>query len=214
MFGKIKGIFKAEGIVMTMIPILICDLLIPLIAYILCIKYLETDRDLLAGNIYFLIQMLTPIISTIWIYGMLTMYIDEKGNEIFYILKRNRLWDTLIIFLMYGFINLIPYFGYVKIDSSFKFCYIHMLIVYFLLAALAYMCSYLFKEVALAIIPNLCYCFGSVLFDFGKFDKLSFYEPNIINWNVITEKYIFYIIIAICFFVIGFILNKKYTDYN
>ena len=89
-----------------------------------------------------------------------------------------------------------------------------MLIVYFLLAALAYMCSYLFKEVALAIIPNLCYCFGSVLFDFGKFGKLSFYEPNIINGNVITEKYIFYIIIAICFLIIGVILNKKYKDYN
>lgn len=211
MMKKIRELYKVQGMKNICIPIVICDILLPVIIFIMDKKF--EDKELLIGNINLLLQMITPFCSTIWIFGLLSTYVDEHGKEIFYILKRNRVKDVLLLFVSFCLINLIPYAWYCEIDKQYMLRYVQMVIIYFFMSAAAYMCTYLFGEVALAIIPCLCYCFASILIDFGKYSFFSFYEAGQITINLLLTKYICYGIVAILFYAVGIYMNRRYTEY-
>ena len=65
------------------VPFLVNDTIIPSVA---CMSYVHygADEHTYSGIVYN-VQMLSPFLSTFWIYLHLIQNIDVKGNEVFYV---------------------------------------------------------------------------------------------------------------------------------
>lgn len=215
--GKIKRrikqrfhMMKALG-VLFWIPILINDILTPGMVYITYMHYGMDEHTF--HNIVYYVQIVSPFFSTFWIYVHLVKYIDTKGNEIFYISNRVKANEILFLYVLYMITNTVPFLWYIKMYSKLVWEWLHLAIVYFFLVSMAYFVCYLFRSVAIAIFPILCYTFLAITKIGGKVPVWSYYEPNGMASEMMGTKYFYFLLLGSIAFISGCFLNKKYTDY-
>ena len=103
----IKIIMRSLGVYFW-IPILINDIIIPL--FVLLIKINGTEENVTQG-VMILSQMFTPFLSAFWTYMYLEKYIDMKGNECFYIVRKNKWPEIMWLLFLYVVTNTIPNTG-------------------------------------------------------------------------------------------------------
>lgn len=104
----IKIIMKSLGVYFW-IPILINDIIIPLI--VLFIKINRSAYNVAQG-VMILTQMFTPFLAAFWTYIYLEKYIDMKGNECLYIVRKNKLPEIISLFFTYIITNTIFFVWY------------------------------------------------------------------------------------------------------
>ena len=207
---SLKYMMKSLGII-SVIPIIVNNIITPIMVFI-TYQYYGMDEHTL-NNIIYYVQILSPFFSTFWIYMNLIKYIDINGREIFYMKNKVKIKEVIMLFLVYTLLSSVPFIWYIKMYPKLVWELIHLIIVYLFLASLAYFLSYLLKSVLYAIIPTLCYTFLSMtLLKNNKVAVWSYYEPNGMSVNALKEKYVWFIIMAILFLIVGGILNKKYEN--
>lgn len=206
----IKISIRSMG-VYFIIPFLINDIMVPF--FILLIRIYGSAYNLDQG-VYIINQMFTPFLAAFWIYLHMTKYIDAKGNELFYLVQRNKLSDVVKLYLLYMVTNTPFFVWYINMNKKYALEWLHITIVALLFVSSAYFFCYLFKSISLALIPSFIYLIASVtgLNDFLK--KISFYETTGMKKTQIFTKYIYFLAIAFIFIMLGNILNKRYEDYN
>ena len=78
---------------------------------------------------------------------------------------------------------------------------------------MAYFLSYLLRSISIAMIPTLCYSFLAIVGSGSKAPVWSFYEPEGMSAFMFGTKYVWFILMGVLFFALGWILNKCYTSY-
>jgi hypothetical protein len=215
--GKISRKIKHYGCLLRslgaifFIPILVNDILIPVLVAMSYMHYGADEHTF--TTIVDNVQVFSPFLSTLWIYIHLIKYIDAKGNEMFYLCDRIKAKEILFLYLFYTVTNTLPFFWYVRLYAELGWEWLHLAIVFFFMAGLAYFMSYLFKSIALAIIPALCYAFLAVAGNGSKPAVWSFYEGNGMPPAMLGTKYVWFVVVGVLFFAAGLALNKIYTDY-
>lgn len=206
----IKMIIKSLG-VNFWIPILINDIVIPLI--VLLIKINGTSENAAQG-VMILCQMFTPFFAAFWTYMYLEKYIDIKGNECLYIVRKSKLSEIMRLFLLYIITNTIFFSLYVCMGKKCFFEWIHIVIVSFLFVSAAYCLSYLLKSISLAIIPSFIYLLASVTGLNAALNKISFYEGGAgMRPSQLYTRYSYFMVVAIVIAIIGKKLNENYENY-
>lgn len=194
-----------------LIPILINDVIIPLIIFLIKIN---GTTDNVEQGVMILTQMFTPFLASFWVYMHLVKYIDAKGNENFYINNRNKWGEVLKLYLLYIFTNTIFFIWYASMGKQYFVEWIHIVIVSFFFVTAAYFLSYLFRSISLALIPTFIYMLASVTGLNDYLNKISFYESTGMRLSQLFTRYNYFLILAIVFAVLGSLLNKYYEEYN
>lgn len=206
----IKIIMKSLGVYFW-VPILINDIVIPL--FVLFIKINGTEENVRQG-IMMLSQMFTPFLSAFWTYMYLEKYIDRKGNECFYIVRKNKLPEIIQLFFLYILTNTVPFAWYISMGKKYFYEWIHIVIVCFLFVSAAYCLSYLLKSISLAMIPSFIYLLASVTGLNDAVKKISFYESHTgMAPSKLLTRYNYFIVAAIVIAAIGKKLNGDYENY-
>lgn len=206
----IKIIMKSLG-VNFWISILINDIIIPLI--VLLIKINGTPENVEQG-VMTLCQMFTPFLAAFWTYMYLEKYIDMKGNECLYIVRKNKWPEVMKLFLLYIITNTIFFSWYACMGKKYFYEWIHIVIVSFLLVSIAYCLSYLLKSISLAMIPTFIYLLASVTGLNAVLNKISFYEGTTgMQPSQLCTRYNYFMVAAIVIAIIGNKLNKNYENY-
>lgn len=203
-------IIKGMGILFWF-PVLINNILVPIMVFISYSNYGYGEKTY--NNIVYYVQIFSPFFSTFWIYLHMVKYIDTKGKEIFYITNRIKMKEIIFLYIFYIFTNTVPFIWYIKMYSRLVFEWLHLIMVYFFLCAMAYCMCYLFRSVALAILPVLCYTFLAITGSDRVVPVWSYYEPNGMEIEMFREKYVWFLLGGIFFLVAGRFLNERYTDY-
>lgn len=206
----IKTTIKSMGFLFW-IPILINDVLIPSVVYI--IKMSANHMCVLQG-IYTLTQMFVPFLSIFWIVIHLSKYVDENGNEIFFIKNRIKLLEIIKLYILYIVINNIFFIWYYTISKELLLELIHLIIVSLLFVSAIYLLVFLFDNISLAIIPMFLYAISSITNLNSTLSKISFYEYMGMSMKQLKTKYIHFLIIGIIFMIIATILNKNKEKYK
>ena len=193
------------------VPFLVNDTIIPSVA---CMSYVHygADEHTYSGIVYN-VQMLSPFLSTFWIYLHLIQNIDVKGNEVFYVTNRMKIGEICFFYILYSITNTIFFVWYVTLYPSLIWEWLHLVIIYFFMAGMAYFLSYLLRSISVAMIPTLCYSFLSIAGSGSKAPVWSFYEPEGMSAFMFGTKYVWFILVGVLFFALGWILNKCYTSY-
>ena len=113
----IKVSIKAMG-KLFWIPIIVNDILIPCVMFLLSVK---CKHDVLIDAGMLLIQMFTPFLAAFWIFIHLMKYIEEKGNENFYLVNRNKLSEIIKLCILYIITNTIFFVWYIRMDKYFMY---------------------------------------------------------------------------------------------
>jgi len=206
----IKIIIKSLGVYFW-IPILINDIIIPLI--VLIIKINGTAENVAQG-VMILSQMFTPFLAAFWTYIYLEKYIDMKGNECLYIVRKSKWSEIMSLFLIYIITNTIFFGLYICMGERYFYEWLHIIIVSFLFVSAAYCLSYLLRSISLAMIPSFIYLLASVTGLNDALKKISFYESSTgMQPSQLYTRYNYFIVIAIVIAIIGRRLNENYENY-
>ena len=198
--------------IMFFVPFLVNDFLIPAVIYLGYMHYGTDDHtySFIVSNV----QMFSPFPAAFWIYLYLVNYIDVKGNEIFYVASRMKTGEVLFFYILYTVTNTVPFLWYAQMYPSLVWEWLHLVIIYFFMAAVAYFMCYLLRSIALAFIPVLCYTFLAVSGNSGPRPPFwSFYESSGMSPAMLGTKYIWFLLAGVLFLIAGSVLNKIYTDY-
>lgn len=193
------------------IPIIFNCLLIPLIVFFVARTGNEYN---IAFAVNVLTQMFTPFFGSFIVCMHMSKYIDTKGNEIYFVLNKNKSHEIMKLFLVYIMTNTCWFSAYMLLDRSFGLEWLHIIIVTFLFVSATYCFCFLFRSVSLASIPSFLYTIYSVvgLKYLGK--KFSYYEQTGMEAENLLSKYVYFIIVAIVLMSIGNALNDSYDKYN
>ncbi len=193
------------------VPIIINSLLIPIIVF-MAARTGSAYNTSFAVNV--LTQMFTPFLGAFVVCMYMVKYIDMSGNEIYFVVNKNKCREILSLFVVYIVTNTIWFAAYMLINKKFGFEWLHIIIVTFLYMMAAYCLCFLFKSVSLASIPSFLYTIYSVVGLEALGNKLSYYEHNGMSPAKFFSKYIYFVIAAIVVMCIGSIINNLYDSYN
>lgn len=207
--------FKINDMKAVKIPFLISilcnDLLIPFIIFAVVKK----------GNTYniqqavmMLTQMFTPFLGAFCVYMHLAKYIDTKGNEIYFVYRRNKWKEVVSLCVLYTISNSCFFLWYVSLNKKFITEWLHIVIMCVVFCMAAYCFSFAFRSISLAIIPCFLYTMLSISGFNPLFQKISYYEGNVMSMQNLWGKYCYFLLAALVFAAVGNILNKHYCHYN
>lgn len=139
---------------MVFIPLIMADVLIPLLAYF---SYISEDVDFFSV-VMLSSYLLIPLSSSLWSLFILKEYVEGKGNELLYVGKNKvKLLDCLIPFLLFFVTIIIQFAFYINVDDAFKFAIIKMFFVSLLYFSLTYFFAFLTKSVPATLMVLIVY---------------------------------------------------------
>ena len=206
----IKVSIKAMG-KLFWIPIIVNDILIPCVMFLLSVK---CKHDVLIDAGMLLIQMFTPFLAAFWIFIHLMKYIEEKGNENFYLVNRNKLSEIIKLCILYIITNTIFFVWYIRMDKYFMYEWIHIMIMSFVFAMGAYVLSYAIKIISMATVPLFIYMISSVTGLNDLLSRISFYEYRGVSAELLISKYSYFIVAGIIMAAMGSYFNNRFCKYN
>ena len=124
-----------------------------------------------------------------------------------------KIGEIFFFYILYSITNTIFFVWYVNLYPSLIWEWLHLVMIYFFMAGMAYFLSYLLRSISIAMIPTLCYSFLSIAGSGSKAPVWSFYEPEGMSAFMFGTKYVWFILVGVLFFALGWILNKCYTSY-
>lgn len=206
----IKISIKSMG-VSFYIPMIFNSVLIPLIVFLVARTGNEYNITF-AVNV--LTQMFTPFLGSFIVCMHMTKYIDTRGNEIYFVLNKNKWHEVMKLFIVYILTNTFWFAAYMLLDRSFGFEWLHIIIVTFLFMSASYCFCFLFRSVSLASIPSFLYTIYSVVGLKNLGGNFSYYEQAGMGAEKLLSKYVYFIVAAIVVISIGNALNNSYDKYN
>ena len=184
------------------VPLIMLYLVVPFIIFI----YAKTSTKSL--DVIFVNQcnFFIPILSTWWVFLVMKEYVEGDGNEVLYIENHSKLTEVVGLFVCYD-ILLVVFFTVASVfigDVAFSL-FLQMSVVSFFYCGLAYVFLYLFKSIAIAFLPMICY---SLYCSDGLNATISFFNTSTFWTDPL--KYMIEMVIAggVCF-LCGNYLNKK-----
>lgn len=150
---------------------------------------------------------LYPPLSIWWHIMIVRQYLEEPGNELFYLYKKVK-WDEIFrLYMIYAISLIIPMFVFSFFLGIVQGIYLTacILAISFLYNGFAYWFMYLTKSATIVLIPVLCYTFWVISpynYQTAKWNYISLFFPDYISG-------IFWIILMIVFGFIFMLLGKK-----
>lgn len=191
--------------------IIINGLIIPFIIFFIT-KTGNKYNVIFAVNL--LTQMFTPLLASFLVCMHMSKYIDYRGNEIYYIVNKNKRNEVIKLFLSYIVCNSFPFLFYIKLNKNLGVEWIHIVIITWLFMSGSYFFCYLFRSVSLSVIPSFFYAIYSIVGFSFLGNNISYYEFEGLTIENLTSKYIYFIIVSIFIFILGSVLNDFYDKYN
>ena len=200
--------FKSIGILFY-IPLLIVNVLIPVIAYL---RYQKSGiSELLYTDILQYTQWLVPFFSIWWILFVLREYIEADGNELLYVHSdRCKLKDILYIFVIYILDVGLTFTIYTLLFTSMKYEYLKIITVCIFYLGATYFFTYLTNSITITLLISLFYTLVNLVF--GTIGNTCF--PMYLSLKKISlERFLsLYLPLAVSgvfLIFIGTLLNKK-----
>ena len=159
-------------------------------------------------------QYVIPILSTWWFSFAFIEFIDNEGNELYYVnhKMKNRL---LLLWLgLYLAITGIEY-GVIGIWTDIALLeLIRVAICSCFYVALEYAVMFLSGSMTLSFLVIILYWMMSALGGEIKVNWLNCFDNNFMTMNLLTEKYVWIMILAIVFYLTGCLGNARKEKYN
>lgn len=207
---KIKRFIREQGIYFY-IPFLVNLIMIPMLIWNTYRAYGavdETKMQIIRFSQYFI-----PLMILVWVLFSLVKYIDNDGNEIFFVTKPLKWKEVLTLYFLYMLLDTWPFFIYARIFDGMFLEWIRIAIEVFLFVSAAYCLAFLIKSIAITFVLTLVYGFVSV-FMRGETPAVYFYYgQDVMTLQELTDKYFILLAAGILFFVFGVVLNKKMRKY-
>lgn len=215
----IKIIFERTGLhlkslgKMTLIPVFVLDLLLPVYTYMSYKKYGVSDEMLL--NIQEITLMLIPLFSVWWVIFMLKEYVDSDGNELLYVNRfKNKLTDAVMLFLLY-FLNVLVIF--IIYSIMFKEIWI-LFIIISEISLFFFGLSYFLLFVSGSIITPLAAVIIIIALNYtlklGKAFVPIYRTMSLYLVPQIIISYTSFAVMGIIFIIAGYFINKKALRFN
>ncbi|MDD6572320.1 MAG: hypothetical protein PUF12_08075 [Thermoflexaceae bacterium] len=217
---KMIYLIKKTGL-LAYFPIINVYILIPLFeSGLMKLGYRFKDAILIAADLFI------PISSVIWIVILLKKYIDDKGNEVFYLSQRIKWKEIFSLSSVYICMITPIYLAYYVIlnDLSGVFIYVKCLILIYFFGAGAYFFSYCFSNTFVAFALLLLYTGYSVSGRLKHFYLAEWLDFKWLKYNHISYFYYLdmdfliqvlpYIMLTIIFYVLGTVLNEHFNKYH
>lgn len=159
-------------------------------------------------------QYFTPVLILIWVLFSFVKYVDQEGNDIYFLTGRMKWKEVLGSYALYLISNTWVFVIYAKMFDHMLLEWIRIAIETFLFVAMAYCLVFITKSIAATLVVILVYAFESVFVRDSSFATFQYYSWQPANIQEISSKYMILMIIAIIFFAVGIYSNKKMHTYK
>lgn len=214
---KLKARFKTTYYQLKGIGVLA---LIPYVYVLFCVPAMQyyiwdsnKSYDVLYDSIIQTSQNIIPFFSVWNSIFLLYHFVEQSGNEVLYIGKRNKLADVVVAFLPY-IVCMIPLFAvYSRFFRWIWMFYVKVVVLCFVLLMLVYALSFLFKNISIGFLCAVSFSIISVIMQgfipmYVDYDESVFYFKNYVLIEICP-----YVMLAVLFLVVGKIANATYQKY-
>ncbi|MCR5203000.1 MAG: hypothetical protein K6D02_07945 [Lachnospiraceae bacterium] len=194
-----------------LVPILFNSILIPII--VIMVAKTQNEYNLLfSANV--MTQMFTPFLGSFVVFTYMSKYIDTRGNEIYFVVNKNKSSEILKLYCIYIITNTFWFIVYSCLNKKFALEWVHIIILTFFYMVATYFLCFWFKSVSLASIPIFLYTIYSIVGLEAFNSKLSYYECCGVTGETIVSKYFYFIVAAFFLLIVGKRLNNSFEKYN
>lgn len=163
----------------------------------------------LASVMEVIADILVPLLSIWWVLMVLREYIESDGNEILYVYAGKTQAGTVVtLLLLYLVCAAVLMFGCALIHPFMALEFFEVALNCILYVGVSYFIVFLTHSVAITFIPPLLYT-GLIFVDVG----LIGFGPEI-TWTWILTNCVPRGLLGAVFFLLGWVLNRKYLRYN
>lgn len=194
------------------VPFFFNYILIPFLVYITYRKFGITDET--KSVIQKFTQYFTPILATWWIFMAFIKYVDEAGNEIYFVQKPMKHKEVLGFLVCYIISNTPPFLVYGRMFSGMELEWLRIVIECALFAGIAYFLIFFIKNIAIAMVPVVGYGFMSVLIRGEISPVYCYYGQASATVTELQTKYMCLFVVAIVLFCGGILCNSRMCRYN
>ena len=184
---------------------------IPLVVYFVARTGSEYNLNY---TVNILTQMFTPLLGSFVICMHMSKYIDARGNEIFYVINKNKRIEVIKLFISYIICNTFPFLFYTISNRHLVLEWIHIIIITWFFMCASYFFCYLFKNISLSVIPSFMYTIYSIVGFTFLGQKISYYEFDGATTEALMSKYNYFIIVSVVMFILGNAMNNHYDSFH
>lgn len=193
------------------IPLLFNWMLIPALAYFIYGRW--GDEGMTYTEVLKYLQYFVPFLSAWWILFSFAEYVEDNGNELYFIQGRMRVYNTLAWLGVYLIVMAIPFLFYAEMISEFQIEYLRMAIECILFSCVTYMLLFLLASVPMTLVILLVYSIFSSLGALNTETVLIYYDIRVWSGELFAEKYLYLLLLSILALIIGAITNYRFRKY-
>lgn len=159
-------------------------------------------------------QYLIPILSTWWFSFAFIELVDNEGNELYYV--NCKMKDNLLLLWLGLYLSIIGVeYGIIGIWTNIALVeFIRVAICSCFYAALEYAVMFWSGSMTVSFLIIILYWMMSALGEEIKVNWLNCFDNNFMTMNLLTEKYVWIMILAVVFYFIGCLGNAYKEKYN
>ncbi|MCR5517523.1 MAG: hypothetical protein K6F17_03020 [Lachnospiraceae bacterium] len=164
--------------------------------------------------IAYLCQLMLPVCAVWWPVLFSYESMVSKGNELLYVKNRNKLGYYLLALVIYC-VCVIPAYMIMnkEIWEMNALCeYVRFVIGCMFFVSLFYMLNYVTGKYILSTIVCAAYALSFLFFDTNKSLMLVYCE-GIADWKLIRDHYLFYLVVSVVMFAVGYVFNRNSEKY-
>lgn len=192
------------------IPFVVLYIFLPIFIYATSLKI--ERPDLLFSRIFPVVSFFIPICSCLWIQGILQRYVRMTSAELYYILRRNKLYVVLYSLVLY-MILLVPLFWFLStINTDLGKAFPAILVEVLLFCNASYFFTYLFQSAVLATGSLLLYAFMCCFVYDGEYFPVCYFYCRAFDWTMWNKVYVPLLLISLFLLILGYIFNRNFVE--
>ena len=195
------------------IPFLFNYLMIPLIVCVTSLKY-DIKSDIVQGMLISFLQYFTPVLGTWWVLLVFIEIIDGKGNELYFVQCRNKLWDCLCLLNGYILFLILPFIVYSRVVQNVVVEFMRIIVECLFFVALIYFMIFLTTSIATAMTSVVVYHFFSIFGTDSLVTSFSCFDAHMASIELLSQKYASFLLFSIILLMLGRFLNLRYKKYH
>lgn len=215
---KMISVLKGKGKI-SLAPVILIYIIIPILESILMQWLFDLETA-----VYRTAMIFVPLGSIIWIIIVFKPYVEDDGNEIYYLFNRSKWKEVFLLGILYVMLIIPMYLAYYFMlgDLYGLMLLIQLCVLSFAFGASVYFFIYLFRSVYAAYIIMLLYTFYSTA-PYLSVKMMTEGQKLVLNYTEISLYYpdtgflmdlLPYCVITIVLYLLGIALNDFYEKYN
>lgn len=196
---------------MFWIPLILVDVFVPVFAFYL---YKTQEISSAGWQLQTVLSIIVPITSVWWPIFLFRVFIETKGNEIFFVMKKSVFAETFVPFLLFEINTFLIMSIFAKFFPLVNQLLPVLLPVTFFLFGLAYFVSFLSGSVTITILINVVYILiNSVTYTAKPIPFIYTSAIGVTDENV-GVVLIPIAVVGIIFLTLGIILNSRFKSFK